>query len=188
MRVSPIELANWKNIRTVAVDLPERVFLVGPNASGKSNFVDAFRSQRDLIILGGFKKAHDDLRGGISRIRCLVARKYPEIRIAIELTEGSREHWRYEIAFTQDNNRSPRLTKEIVHRGGKGNGRMKRIVVISCVSRKRHWNRSAKTSYFARLPSFLRVSPICTWCHKSFVTLGIRSKMAALSTPTAAIC
>ncbi len=119
MRVSRIELANWKNFRTVAVDLPERVFLVGPNASGKSNFLDAFRFLRDLVIAGGFKKACDDLRGGVSRIRCLAARKYPEIRIAVELTEGSRKHWRYEIALTQDNNRNPRLTREIVHRGGK---------------------------------------------------------------------
>lgn len=119
MRVSRIKLANWKNFRAAEVDLPERVFLVGPNASGKSNFLDAFRFLRDIVVAGGFKKACDDIRGGVSKIRCLAARKYPEIEIAIELAEGARKLWRYEIAFTQDNNRNPRLTREIVHRGEK---------------------------------------------------------------------
>jgi predicted ATPase len=117
MRISHIELENWKNFRSVSVDLPERVFLVGPNASGKSNFLDALRFLRDVARPGGgLQKACSD-RGGVSKIRCLAARKYPDVVVAVELAEGSEKRWRYEIAFSQDNNRNPRLTREIVHKG-----------------------------------------------------------------------
>jgi predicted ATPase len=117
MRVSHIELANWKNFQTVNVDLPERVFLVGPNASGKSNLLDAFRFLRDIALPGGgLQKACSD-RGGVSKIRCLAARRYPEVVAAVELAEGDKKLWRYEIAFTQDNNRNPRLTREVVCKG-----------------------------------------------------------------------
>lgn len=117
MRVSHIELANWKNFKTVNVDLPERVFLVGPNASGKSNFLDAFRFLRDIASLGGgLQKACAD-RGGVSKIRCLAARKNPEVAINVVLAEGDKTLWQYHISFTQDNNRNPRLTREVVCQG-----------------------------------------------------------------------
>lgn len=116
MRVSRIELANWKNFETVQVDLPDRVFLVGPNASGKSNFLDAFRFLFNLAPGGGLQRACAD-RGGVSKIRCLAARRYPAVAIAIELAEGEKKLWRYEIEFTQDNNRNPLLTREDVYRG-----------------------------------------------------------------------
>ena len=117
MRISHIGLANWKNFKTVNVDLPERVFLVGPNASGKSNLLDALRFLRDIALPGGgLQKACSD-RGGVSKIRCLAARRDPEVSITIELAEGDKKLWRYEIAFTQDNNRNPRLTREVVYKG-----------------------------------------------------------------------
>jgi predicted ATPase len=117
MRVGHIELANWKNFKTVNVDLPERVFLIGPNASGKSNLLDAFRFLRDIAVPGGsLQKACSD-RGGVSKIRCLAARQNPEVAVAVELAEGDKKLWRYEIAFTQDNNRNPRLTREVVYKG-----------------------------------------------------------------------
>jgi predicted ATPase len=118
MRISHIELANWKNFKAVGVDLPERVFLVGPNASGKSNFLDALRFLRDVVLPGGgLQKACAD-RGGVSKIRCLAARRYPDVGIIVELAEGDKQLWRYEIGFNQDNNRNPRLTREVVYRRG----------------------------------------------------------------------
>ncbi|MCK9218386.1 MAG: AAA family ATPase, partial [Firmicutes bacterium] len=42
MYISHIKLQNWKNFQRVDVDLQERMFIVGPNAAGKSNFLDAF--------------------------------------------------------------------------------------------------------------------------------------------------
>jgi len=116
MRISHIELANWKNFKKVNVDLSDRVFLVGPNATGKSNLLDALRFLRDLAMPGGGLQRACAERGGISKIRCLAARAHPEIAIAVELTD--KVHWRYEIAFTQDNNRNPHLKREIVVKDG----------------------------------------------------------------------
>ncbi|MGA2866223.1 MAG: AAA family ATPase [Verrucomicrobiota bacterium] len=117
MRISHIKLENWKNFKLVDVDLPDRVFAVGPNASGKSNFLDAARFLRDIVRPGGgLQKACSD-RGGVSKIRCLAARQYPDVVISVELGEGNEMRWRYEIAFGQDNNRNPRLTRETVHKG-----------------------------------------------------------------------
>jgi predicted ATPase len=43
MKVSRIILKNWFNFQLVDVQLVKRVFCIGANASGKSNFLDAFR-------------------------------------------------------------------------------------------------------------------------------------------------
>lgn len=38
MRISEIRLENWKNFRLAEVQLQRRMFVIGPNAAGKSNF------------------------------------------------------------------------------------------------------------------------------------------------------
>ncbi len=48
MRFARLRLQNWKNFRSVDVPLEPRMFLVGPNASGKSNLLDVFRFLRDI--------------------------------------------------------------------------------------------------------------------------------------------
>jgi len=48
MIISHIVLKNWRNFRSVEVDLRDRVLIVSPNACGKSNFFDALRFLRDL--------------------------------------------------------------------------------------------------------------------------------------------
>lgn len=118
MIISQISLKNWRNFRSVEVDLKERVFLVGPNASGKSNFLDSLRFLRDLAKPGGgLQKAITD-RGGVSKIRCLSARQNPKIEIAIALAETSTQNpiWRYEIGITQQTRgyRQPILAYEKV--------------------------------------------------------------------------
>lgn len=118
MRFSRISLENWRNFGHIDVLLQNRTFLVGPNASGKSNFLDAFRFLRDIVISGGgFQKSVAD-RGGVSRIRNLAAR-YPSTDIAIEvdLQERGQLAWRYRIAFAQDNQRRPVLREEKVWKG-----------------------------------------------------------------------
>lgn len=117
MRISQITLKNWKNFRQVDVALPERVFLAGPNASGKSNFLDALRFLRDVAKPGGgLQKACAD-RGGVSSIRCLAARAHPDVTVGVALAGAEGPPWRYEVAFSQDNNRNPVLTRELVQRG-----------------------------------------------------------------------
>lgn len=74
-----IQLENWKNFRWVDVPLQRRLFIIGPNASGKSNFLNAIRFLRDICDPeGGFQRAVK-LHGGISQIRCLHARKQSKV-------------------------------------------------------------------------------------------------------------
>ena len=117
MKFSRISLENWRNFGRVDVPLQNRAFLVGPNASGKSNFLDAFRFLRDIVISGGgFQKSVTD-RGGVSLIRNLAAWRYPDVVIQVALQEKEEIIWRYRIAFAQDNQRRPILKKEQVWRG-----------------------------------------------------------------------
>ena len=48
MKVSRIILKNWFNFQSVDVPLTDRIFCIGANASGKSNFLDAFRMMMPL--------------------------------------------------------------------------------------------------------------------------------------------
>ena len=121
LRFRRLRLRNWKNFLRVEVAVRDRLFLVGANAAGKSNFLDAFRFLRDIALSGsGFREAVlDPRRGGVSGIRCLAARRYPDVEIAVELEEeGEETSWKYEIAFHQDNQRRPRIRRERVSRGG----------------------------------------------------------------------
>ncbi len=120
MRVHRLRLDNWRNFRSVDVELTRRVFLVGPNASGKSNFLDSLRFLRDVVRSGGGFQEAVALRGGVSHLRCLAARRYPEVGISIEIgPEDDPSLWRYELRFTQDNQRRPIIKAEkVFHHGG----------------------------------------------------------------------
>ncbi|MEK6677204.1 MAG: AAA family ATPase [Planctomycetota bacterium] len=103
MIINRIKLGNWRNFRTVDVALGRRVFVIGPNASGKSNFLDVFRFLRDVAKPGGGLQTAISDRGGLSKIRCLAARKYPDVEIAVELSseDGKKCVWKYEIGVKQ---------------------------------------------------------------------------------------
>lgn len=118
MIVSYIKLLNWRNFQHVEAKLGNRVFLVGPNASGKSNFLDAFRFLRDIAGTGGgLQKAIGD-RGGLTKIRCLAARRYPDVQIEIHLADkpGDAPLWKYALGFKQNprGDRKPYLNYEKV--------------------------------------------------------------------------
>jgi predicted ATPase len=117
MKFRKLGLKNWKNFAAVEVEIPERLFLVGPNASGKSNFLDAFRFLRDLASSGGGLQEAVARRGGVSAIRCLAARRDTDIELRVELQEADDgKRWVYEVAFNQDPQRQPKLKKERVLR------------------------------------------------------------------------
>ena len=48
MFVTRLVLKNWRNFRDVNVSLRESTYLLGANASGKSNLLDVFRFLRDI--------------------------------------------------------------------------------------------------------------------------------------------
>ena len=113
MQFSRIQLENWRNFAKVDVPVDKRVFLVGANASGKSNFLDALRFLRDLVSTGGgFQKAVQ-IRGGVSTIRNLAARRKTDVTIDVEISEDERWIWRYRIVFNQQGRR-PVLREEKV--------------------------------------------------------------------------
>ena len=71
MFVTRLILKNWRNFRSVDVELGLRVFVAGPNASGKSILLDVFTFLKDVAKpSGGLQNAVTE-RGGISKLRCL---------------------------------------------------------------------------------------------------------------------
>ena len=104
MIINRFIVKNWRNFQHTDVPLRERQFIVGPNASGKSNLLDIFRFLRDIAKAegGGLQKAIND-RGGVSKIRCLSARQDPEVAIEIHIsdTPDAPATWRYSVGFRQ---------------------------------------------------------------------------------------
>jgi len=122
MIISHIKMKNWRNFRNVDIPLGRRVFLVGANASGKSNFLDAFRFLCDIAKSegGGLQKAVSE-RGGLSKIRCLAARKEPHVEIEVDLAEShdKKTLWKYAIGIKQKS-RGHRQTYVFYERVWKG--------------------------------------------------------------------
>ena len=108
MIISNIRLKNWKNFSDVNANCGKRVFLIGPNASGKSNFLDALRFLRD-VAQDGLKRAVD-IRGGIKAIRYLSARKPSDVHISITLDD----RWEYGLSFTISKKKETVITDEYV--------------------------------------------------------------------------
>ncbi|MDE0041964.1 MAG: AAA family ATPase [Candidatus Poribacteria bacterium] len=123
MIINRLIAKNWRNFREIDVQLSERQFIVGANASGKSNLLDIFRFLRDVVKSegGGFQKAVKD-RGGLSKIRNLAARKDPEVKIEVHLAEDAdaTSAWRYSLGFRQEPRgyRHTYLTHERVWKNG----------------------------------------------------------------------
>lgn len=123
MLVQRLVLKNWRNFRDVDIRLRENTYLLGANATGKSNLLDVFRFLRDLSKPqgGGLQKAVSD-RGGIPKLRCLHARRPPEVVIDVYLAETADDPetaWRYRVAFKPEGKGAQRIlvTSEQVWRG-----------------------------------------------------------------------
>jgi len=97
--VTRLEFQAWRNFsRLTEVQLDGRAFFIGPNASGKSNILDALRFLRD--VAGEGLQGAITRRGGMSEIRSLHTRRFPGVRIAVDV--GSRENparWSYQLHF-----------------------------------------------------------------------------------------
>ncbi len=122
MIATHLTLKNWRNFLAVEVDLSDRVFLVGPNAAGKSNLLDVFRFLRDVAKKGGGLQYAVAERGGLSKIRCLAARRYPDVEIEVRLAESADREplWRYSLGIKQEV-RAHRRTLVAFERAWQGN-------------------------------------------------------------------
>ncbi len=115
-RFTYLELENWRNFIRVQTAWQRRVFLLGANASGKSNFLDVFRFLRDIVAVGGGGfQAAVARRGGVAKLRCLFSRRYPELRVLVRVgTDEAPDEWTYELRFNQEQQRRVTLTREFV--------------------------------------------------------------------------
>lgn len=115
LRFTRVELGNWRNFTTAQADLRPRMFLVGPNASGKSNFLDAFRFLADIVSVGGGFQAAVVRRGGVKMLRSFAARRNPTVSLKAVLgNDHAPDEWTYELTFGQDNQRRAVITRELV--------------------------------------------------------------------------
>ena len=101
MILKNIKLHNWKNFQKCEVELSERCFIIGANASGKSNFIDALRFLRDIAKQSGGLQTAVEERGGITKIRCLATQEQTNVSITVELGDPDelQNLWRYHLEF-----------------------------------------------------------------------------------------
>lgn len=99
--ISKLKLFNWKNFHECELDLTKRCFIIGANASGKSNLLDALRFLRDIAKQGGGLQSAVEQRGGVTKIRCLAARQRTDICIETELRDIETDElcWSYCLKF-----------------------------------------------------------------------------------------
>ena len=95
MIISKIKLINWKNFLEAETALQERVFVVGANATGKSNFLDVFVFLNDLARTGGGLQQAVDIRGGVSSIRNAAATDKSYIGIEVHLANKPKDEPEY---------------------------------------------------------------------------------------------
>lgn len=102
MRFSHLRLRNWRNFTAVDVALAKRMFVVGPNAIGKSNLLDVFRFLRQLTLEGGGLAQAVKARRGLSRLRSLHHRgANSNVEIEVTVDDGKGGTWRYLLAFNR---------------------------------------------------------------------------------------
>lgn len=122
MQITRLKLKNWRNFRHLDIPLSNRTYVIGANASGKSNLLDVFRFLRDVSKPsgGGLQKAVAD-RDGITKLRCLQARKDTEVRIDLTLASepGAGPEWQYILGFKGYGSQGVIITEERVLQHGK---------------------------------------------------------------------
>lgn len=98
MRISRIHASNWRNFKTVDVPVRNRLFVVGPNAAGKSNLLDLFRFLGDVSRSGGGLAFAIETRGGLGKVRSLFARNHQKGRLIIEVDlDDGVDRWSYRL-------------------------------------------------------------------------------------------
>ncbi|MFT4126096.1 MAG: AAA family ATPase [Gordonia sp. (in: high G+C Gram-positive bacteria)] len=121
MRVTHVNAGNWRNFKSLDVEIGHRLFVVGPNASGKSNFLDLFRFVGDIAGDRGGLAAALEKRGGLSKVRSLFARNHLRGRLLIEIQlEDGDDRWRYHLKVRgqKGGQNRPVVDAEVVERNG----------------------------------------------------------------------
>jgi energy-coupling factor transporter ATP-binding protein EcfA2 len=123
VRITHLSLRNWRTFKTLDIDVGPRLIVIGPNASGKSNLLDAIRFLRDLAGTRGGLQDAVAARGGLSRVRCLFARNHHRGRVGLTVRLGDDDEpgrWIYEIQFNGESgghNRPVVAFERVTHLG-----------------------------------------------------------------------
>ena len=122
MRLTHLTLKNWRNFKQADFDLQNRMIVIGPNACGKSNLLDALRFLKHIASSGGGFQDAVSSRGGMRHVRCLAARNFNHGHITMGVVIGddaNPNQWTYELTFTAERRgrHRPILTNETVKRG-----------------------------------------------------------------------
>jgi len=115
-----LALENWRNFKRVEIPLAARAFVVGPNASGKSNLLDALRFLRDIAAPDGSLVRAVEERRGLKHLRSLDAGAASRIRLEVSMRIGDEPaEWRYvlELSGAETRQRPMRVDTEIVEHG-----------------------------------------------------------------------
>lgn len=123
MRITRLTLRNWRTFKNLDVPVGQRLIVIGPNASGKSNLLDSIRFLRDLSTPGGGLQEAVVSRGGLSRVRCLFARNNNHGWVTIEVSLGNADgaqDWTYSISFKSERSglHRPVVAEEVVRHNG----------------------------------------------------------------------
>lgn len=122
-RFNHLSIKNWKNFNSAEMPIGDRMFIVGANASGKSNLMDVFRFLRDVADSGLVKAVES--RGGIKKLRYLNARNPNYIEISTDIEETSpnemglkKNSWLYTLQFnsTGGGNNTVNISAEFIKR------------------------------------------------------------------------
>lgn len=111
MEFSHVHIKNWKNFRDLSFDVGHRLFIVGPNAAGKSNLLDVFRFLGDIVAPGGGMAQAVEQRGGLKKVRSLFSRQHPSPSIDVKMRDGDDE-WRYVLVIRQEGHGHRRVLVE----------------------------------------------------------------------------
>jgi predicted ATPase len=121
MLVTRLKLKNWRNFREMDLNLDTRAYVIGANASGKSNLLDVFRFLRTVAKpAGGGLQAALRERLGMTQLRSLHARQNPEVSVWVEMKDSESNLWTYEIAFKSEGKGKQRVlvSRECASRNG----------------------------------------------------------------------
>jgi predicted ATPase len=123
LRITHLQVRNWRNFKSVDAAIGRRLFVLGPNASGKSNLLDAIRFLRDLTTDGGGLQRAVRARGGLGRVRNLAARNFNKGHVTLQIMLGDDDdpaRFKYAVSFHQERRgkRRPIITEEVAFRGG----------------------------------------------------------------------
>lgn len=119
MRFTRLKLGNWRNFKRAEIALADRAIFIGPNASGKSNLLDAFRFLSHVAAEGGGLAAAVRSRGGLSALRCLQATRNSDVSIEVHVGNDEQPQlWSYKLVFNARRGAPPYVkVEEVKHNG-----------------------------------------------------------------------